>query len=235
MKIKNLLLSALALTIVSTSVGCKNTDQNTSGTDSAASSKPVSQQALLGLKDLVTFSTGDIRMKYYKDEDKWNNPALDIPYTIDDYMTPTLTTDMLDYCNGLCFDAKEKISLVSAKVTIVTKKDLLLEDAYYICLYSGSDTSDYGSNGISVLTEPKKHSDGLPDYQPVRLTAGVPYEIVYNFNRHGKETLDVWKNKNFSLCWTLKNVDGSPLGSALATKEWRQYGIYNLQMTGYYR
>ena len=233
MKIKNLLLSALALTIVSTSVGCKNTDQNTSGTGSGAAAS--SQPTLLGLKDLVTLSTSDFRLKYYKDEDRWNNPSLEIPYTIDDYMTPTLTTDMLDYCNELCFDAKEKISLVSAKVTIVTKKDLLLKDAYYMCNYSGSDTSDYGSNGISVLTEPKKYSDGLPDYQPVRLAAGVPYEIVYNFNRHGKETLDVWKNKNFSLCWTLKNVDGSPLGSALATKEWRQYGIYNLQMTGYYR
>lgn len=233
MKIKNLLLSALALTIVSTSVGCKNTDQNTSGTGSGAAAS--SQPTLLGLKDLVTLSTSDFRLKYYKDEDKWNNPALEIPYTIDDYMTPTLTTDMLHYCNELCFDAKEKISLVSAKVTIVTKKDLLLEDAYYICNYSGSDTSDYGSNGVSVLTTPKPNREGLPDYQPVRLTASVPYEIVYNFNRHGKETLDVWKNKSFSLCWILKNVDGSPLGSALATKEWRQYGIYNLQMTGYYR
>ena len=235
MKIKNLLLSALALTIVSTSVGCKNTDPNTSGSGSGASGVTSSQPTLLGLKDLVTFSTGDIRMKYYKDEDKWNNPALDIPYTIDDYMTPTLTTDMLDYCNGLCFDAKEKISLVSAKVTIVTKKDILLQDAYYICLYSGSDTSYYGSNGVSVLTTPKPNREGLPDYQPVRLTAGVPYEVVYNFNRHGKETLDVWKNKQFALRFYFTNVDGSPLGSALATKEWRQYGIYNLQMTGYYR
>lgn len=232
MKIKNLLLSALALTIVSTSVGCKNTDQNTSGTGSAASSKPVSQQALLGLKDLVKEK---FEFNYYKDEDIWDNPSLDNPYTLDDYMTPTLTTDMLDYQSSFIFVAKEKISLVSAKLTVVTKKDILLKDANYICYYSGSDTSDYGSNGISVLTEPKKNSDGLPDYQPVRLTAGVPYEIVYNFNRHGKDTLDVWKEKEFALRFYFTNVDGSPLGSALATKEWRQYGVYNLQMTGYYR
>lgn len=232
MKIKNLLLSALALTIVSTSVGCKNTDPNTSGTGSAASSKPVSQQALLGLKDLVK---DEFKFGYYKDEDQWNNPFLNNPYTLEDYMTPTLTTDMLDYESRLIFVAKEKISLISAKLTIVTKKDLLLKDAWYICYYSGSDTSYYGANGVSVLTTPKPNREGLPDYQPVRLTAGVPYEIVYNFNRHGKETLDVWKEKQFGLELGLVNVDGSPLGSAIATKEWRQFGIYNLQMTGYYR